>query len=261
MKAHPRPPDVEVGEEGRAGQEEKHERSIVLDVETTGMDPVAGDRVIEIGCVELLDRRVTGEEKQWYLNPEREVSAGAARIHGMTWDDLAAKPLFKDIATEFLEFVRGAQLVIHNAPFDIAFLNAELARLGEQQPSLTDYCTVLDTLELARNRRPGLRNNLEALCRHYGVDSSEREHHGALLDARLLSKVYLEITSGQASLLKSSQATHGESNNRLITRPPGKLRLIQPDPQQLAEDRRIRESLRQQGPRQQEPKKPTSPAG
>ena len=175
-------------------------RQIILDTETTGLNARLGDRVIEIGCIELVNRRPTGNHFHRYLNPEREVELGASQVHGMTREDLADKPRFAEIATDFVDYVRGAELVIHNAPFDVEFLDRELdlAGLG----SLSSHCAgVVDTLAMARELHPGKRNNLNALCERYAVDNSRRTLHGALLDAALLSEVYLAMTRGQESLM------------------------------------------------------------
>lgn len=175
-------------------------RQIVLDTETTGLEPAEGHRIIEIGCVELLDRRTTGRHFHCYINPEREVDAGAIEVHGITNEFLADKPLFARIADEFFEFVKGAELVIHNAAFDVGFINNEfnlLKRFGKVET----HCGVLDTLLLARKMHPGQKNNLNALCRRYDIDNSHREFHGALLDAQILSDVYLAMTGGQTALV------------------------------------------------------------
>lgn len=174
-------------------------RQIVLDTETTGLAVDRGHRVIEIGCIELCERRPTGLSFHRYLNPERAVDPGALEVHGLSDEFLSDKPLFGQIVDEFLDFIRGAELVIHNAAFDLAFLDAELARLGNRG-RMQDHATVLDTLLLARERYPGQRNSLDALCKRLGVDNSHREQHGALLDASLLADVYLAMTAGQASL-------------------------------------------------------------
>ncbi|MGB1881980.1 MAG: DNA polymerase III subunit epsilon [Gammaproteobacteria bacterium] len=175
-------------------------RQIVLDTETTGLEPSQGHRVIEIGCVEIVNRRVTKRRFQQYLNPERDIDEGAIEVHGITREQLSEKPLFHEVAAEFLEFVTGAELVIHNAPFDVAFLNAELERLGGDWGRIDGYCTVFDTLQLAREMHPGQRNSLDALCRRYEIDNAHRELHGALLDAELLAEVYLAMTGGQTAL-------------------------------------------------------------
>ncbi|MFN3162597.1 MAG: DNA polymerase III subunit epsilon [Pseudohongiellaceae bacterium] len=175
-------------------------RQIVLDTETTGLDPKQGHRVIEIGCVEIQNRRLTGRHFHYYLNPDRDIDEAAIEVHGLTREFLADKPRFKQIAGEFLEFVSDAELVIHNAPFDIGFLDAELIHMHSSVERMADVCSVLDSLLLAREKHPGQRNSLDALCKRYGVDNTQRELHGALLDAEILADVYLIMTSGQSSL-------------------------------------------------------------
>lgn len=175
-------------------------RQIILDTETTGLDPKQGHRVIEIAAVEMQNRRLTGNHFHRYLNPDRDIEEGALQVHGITREFLQDKPRFADVAAEFLEFVQGAELVIHNAPFDTAFLNAELALHGLN--SLPAYAgEVIDTLLMARNLHPGQRNSLDALCKRYGVDNSTRTLHGALLDCELLAQVYLSMTRGQETLV------------------------------------------------------------
>jgi DNA polymerase-3 subunit epsilon len=174
-------------------------RQIILDTETTGLEPHLDHRIIEIGCIELLHRRPTGRVFHRYLNPEREIDAGAIDVHGLTNEFLAGHPRFAEIVDELLAFIAGAELVIHNAPFDVAFLNAELARLPGRG-LVANHCTVLDTLEMARARHPGQRNSLDALCKRYDVDNSQRTLHGALLDAEILADVYLAMTGGQTAL-------------------------------------------------------------
>ena len=173
-------------------------RRIVLDTETTGLDPDAGHRVIEAAAIELVDRRLTGSAFHRYFDPERQIDDEAERVHGMSYQELARQPKFAEAADELLAFLDGAELVIHNASFDLAFLDAELARC--ERPPLTGRQPVLDTLDLARRRHPGQRNNLDALCARYGVDSSRRTVHGARLDAELLAEVYLAMTGGQTSM-------------------------------------------------------------
>ena len=175
-------------------------RQIILDTETTGLDPLQGHRIIEIGCVELEDRKPTGNHYQCYLNPEREVDIAAMEVHGISNEFLADKPVFAQVEAEFIEFVRGAELLIHNAPFDIGFLNNELRLSNAGNGPMEDLCQVLDTLVLARAKHPGQRNSLDALCKRYDVDNTQRELHGALLDAEILADVYLMMTSGQSSL-------------------------------------------------------------
>ena len=175
-------------------------RQIILDTETTGLDPLQGHRIIEIGCVELEDRKPTGNHYQCYLNPEREVDIAAMEVHGISNEFLADTPVFAQVEAEFIEFVRGAELLIHNAPFDIGFLNNELRLSNAGNGPMEDLCQVLDTLVLARAKHPGQRNSLDALCKRYDVDNTQRELHGALLDAEILADVYLMMTSGQSNL-------------------------------------------------------------
>ena len=180
-------------------------RQVVLDTETTGLEVEQRHRIIEIGCVELFNRRLTGRTFHQYLNPERDIDLGAQQVHGLTREKLARAPTFLQVHPEFLEFIRDAELIIHNAPFDVAFLNAELARL-ELAHKVDELCRVLDTLALARQMHPGQRNSLDALCKRYSVDNSHRDYHGALLDARILAEVYLAMTGGQANLTLSAES-------------------------------------------------------
>lgn len=175
-------------------------RQIILDTETTGLSWASGNRVVEIGCVEMVERRPTGRTFHCYLNPEREFEAGAQEVTGLTLEFLADKPLFASVADEFLAFIEGAELVIHNAAFDVGFLDSELSRLGPQYGKLADRCTIEDTLVLARQRFPGQRNSLDALCKRFDVDNTHRQLHGALLDAQLLAEVYIGLTSGQGEI-------------------------------------------------------------
>ena len=175
-------------------------RQIVLDTETTGLDWKTGDRLIEIAGVEIIDRKLTGRHYHVYVNPQRDIDAGAVAVHGITLDFLADKPLFKDVADEFSAFVAGSELVIHNAAFDVGFLDYELSLLGEAYGRLGDRVTVEDSLLLARQRFPGQRNSLDALCKRLGVDNTHRQLHGALLDAQLLCDVYLNLTAGQREI-------------------------------------------------------------
>ena len=174
-------------------------RQIILDTETTGLDPKQGHRIIELAGLELVDRRPTGRHVHYYFNPEREIDTAATEVHGMTWEDLRSRPRFRDLAAEFLDFVRGAEWIIHNAPFDVAFLDHELS-LCEECACVEVYGRLTDTLSLAREQFPGKRNSLDALCERFGVDNAQRSLHGALLDARLLADVYLAMTRGQESL-------------------------------------------------------------
>ncbi|MCB6182479.1 DNA polymerase III subunit epsilon [Leeia sp. TBRC 13508] len=213
-------------------------RQIILDTETTGLEPKQGHRILELACVELLDRRLTKRHLHLYINPERESDEGALRVHGITTDFLADKPKFDEIADEFISFVEGAELVIHNAPFDVGFLNAELARAGK--PLIEEICpSVLDTLVMAKDLRPGKRNNLDALCRDFGVDNSGRTFHGALLDSELLAEVYLQMTRGQDSLVMDLESDSG--SNQLATE--HKELSARPSVRQLSEEE---DSLHQQ---------------
>lgn len=175
-------------------------RQIVLDTETTGLEPEQGHRIIEIGCVEMINRRLTGNHYHQYLQPDREIDEGAIEVHGITEAFLADKPRFADIASEFLDFIKDAELVIHNAPFDVGFINHELKLLDSKHAPLESYCSILDTLALARKQHPGQKNNLDALCKRYNVDNTQRDLHGALLDAEILADVYLNMTGGQVTL-------------------------------------------------------------
>jgi len=176
-------------------------RQVVLDTETTGLEPEQGHRIIEIGCVEMFNRRKTGRTFHRYLRPDREVDWGALQVHGITNEFLAQQPRFPDVVDELVEFIDGAELIIHNAAFDIAFLDAELKRLPGPLRRVANICNVLDTLPLARRMHPGQRNSLDALCKRYSVDNSRRELHGALLDAQILLDVYLAMTGGQRTLV------------------------------------------------------------
>lgn len=187
-------------------------RQIVLDTETTGMDPANGHRVIEIGAIELINRKITGNSLHFYINPERGVEAEALAVHGLSNEFLQDKPLFKQIVHEFLTFVKGAELIIHNAPFDVNFLNYELKWVDSAFGLLTDHCRIFDTLVLARKMYPGQRNSLDALCKRLSVDNSHREWHGALLDAELLAKVYLNMTGGQTALFMEAESFDQQTN-------------------------------------------------
>ncbi len=175
-------------------------RQIVLDTETTGLEPTQGHRIIEIGCVELINRRMTENRYHQYINPEREIDEGAIEVHGITNEFLADKPVFADVAEDFLKFIRGAELIIHNAPFDVGFMNHELKLLDGKAEPVDSFCSILDTLTMARNMHPGQKNNLDALCKRYEIDNSARDLHGALLDAEILAEVYLAMTGGQVRL-------------------------------------------------------------
>lgn len=185
-------------------------RQIVLDTETTGLEVSQGHRIIEIGCVELVNRKLTGNHFHRYVNPQREIDQGAIEVHGITSDFLADKPLFEQIAADFLDYIAGAELVIHNAPFDLGFLNSELQRLAAGHDEVQVRCAVVDTLVMARAKHPGQRNSLDALCQRYLVDNSQRDLHGALLDAEILADVYLAMTGGQTTFQLSDAGAQGD---------------------------------------------------
>lgn len=190
-------------------------RSVVLDTETTGMPVTDGHRIIEIGCVELDGRRLTGRHFHVYLQPDREIDEGAIAVHGITNEYVKDMPRFREVADDFFEFIKGAQLIIHNAAFDVGFINNEFALLGQsERADVADYCGILDTLLMARERHPGQRNNLDALCKRYGVDNSGRDLHGALLDAEILADVYLAMTGGQTSLSLAGDGAAGDGSGR-----------------------------------------------
>lgn len=187
-------------------------RQIVLDTETTGLETSLGHKIIEIGCVELINRKLTGNHYHVYINPEREVDAGAFEIHGISNEYLADKPVFNMIAQSFIDFVKGAELIIHNAPFDIGFLDHELKQLTASYESMTEYCSVLDSLVMARKKHPGQKNNLDALCKRYFVDNTQRDLHGALLDAEILADVYLMMSGGQSSFVLGHDETNASNS-------------------------------------------------
>jgi DNA polymerase-3 subunit epsilon len=213
-------------------------RQVVLDTETTGLDPRQGHRIIEIGCIEMDNRRLTGRRFHRYINPDREIDNGAIEVHGITNEFLADKPRFGEVAKEFIEFIDGAELVIHNAAFDVGFIDHELSLLGPDWGSTLTYSSVLDTLLLARKMHPGQRNSLDALCKRYEIDNSQRDLHGALLDAGILAEVYLAMTGGQTALLLGgeSDTDDGASDHAIrrlpASRPP--LPVLEPSEQEMA---------------------------
>ncbi len=188
-------------------------RQIVLDTETTGLSTAQGHRIIEIGCVELVNRRLTGREYHRFLNPDRDIDEGAERVHGISLADLENQPRFHEIVDELLEFLSGAELVIHNAEFDVGFIEHELELMKHPSPKITDHASVLDTLTLARELHPGQRNSLDALCKRYEVDASKRDVHGALIDSELLARVYLAMTGGQTALLLDDSEDAGAAQD------------------------------------------------
>ncbi len=218
-------------------------RQIVLDTETTGLEPSQGHRVIEIGCVELINRRLTGNHYHQYLQPDRNVEDGAFEVHGISNDFLKDMPRFGDVVGDFLGFISGAELIIHNAPFDVGFLNHELNLLSGALHRLEDICTITDTLAMARRLHPGQKNNLDALCKRYSIDNSHRELHGALLDAEILADLYLVMTGGQGSLFaeqaaeKPAAPVEEISSVKVTERKP--LKIISASADELAEHQRI----------------------
>lgn len=213
-------------------EQQQDKRFVILDTETTGMPVAEGHRIIEIGCVEVVGRRLTGRHFHVYLQPDRESDEGAINVHGITDAFLVGKPRFGDVAEEFFEFIQGATLVIHNAAFDVGFINNEFALIGQQdRADISQHCPILDTLMMARSRHPGQRNSLDALCKRYGIDNSGRELHGALLDSELLVDVYLAMTGGQTSLSlagegagdEDGQGATGSEIRRIVGRAPGRV--------------------------------------
>ena len=220
-------------------------RQIVLDTETTGLEPSQGHRIIEIGCVEINNRRLTNKRFHQYINPQREIDEGAVEVHGITSAFLDDKPHFKDIAADFLSFVDGAELIIHNAPFDVGFINHELKMLGGAKQRIEDSCSILDTLRMARQMHPGQKNNLDALCKRYAINNSSRTLHGALLDAEILADVYLSMTGGQVHLSLDGRepTTSSDQSTEVMHKPverSQKLRIIRASDSELVEhDKRL----------------------
>jgi DNA polymerase-3 subunit epsilon len=218
--------------------EKSGKRQIVLDTETTGLSTADGNRIIEIGCVELVNRRLTGQTFHQYINPERESEAGALEVHGITTEFLSDKPKFEEIVDDFLEFIDGAELIIHNAAFDIGFLDYELGLIKSEKRRIESVCTVLDTLKLAKEKHPGQKNNLDALCRRYDVDNSNRELHGALLDSEILADVYLAMTGGQVSLTLATEEVTTQASTQSFTqmqaKTQGPLKVIKANDDELA---------------------------
>jgi DNA polymerase-3 subunit epsilon len=226
-------------------------RQIVLDTETTGLSTAQGHRVIEIGAIELVNRRLTGREFHRFLNPERDIDEGAERVHGISRKDLETAPRFHEVADELLEFIRDAELVIHNAEFDVGFLEYELGLMKHPQPAITDHARVLDTLSLARELHPGQRNSLDALCKRYEVDASNRDLHGALIDADLLARVYLAMTGGQAALFLDESEMGGEERESGVafraSRPDLSLVVVRASEAERAAHEAMLEKLREAG--------------
>lgn len=228
-------------------------RQIILDTETTGLNPEQGHRIIEIGCVELINRKLTGKHYHQYINPERAIDEGALAVHGISNEFLADKPIFSQIAAEFMAFVDGAELVIHNAPFDVSFLNHELNLLKPAKKPIQTNCRIVDSLVLARQLHVGQRNSLDALCKRYFIDNSQRELHGALLDAHLLAQVYLAMTGGQATLFGNTDETETKTNEQMkeeIIKPitvPRNLCVITATAEELAAHEQITSAMKAKG--------------
>lgn len=221
-------------------------RQIFLDTETTGLYPDQGHRIIEIAAVEIFNRRPTQRHFHIYINPEREIDPGAQEVHGISLEFLQDKPLFASIAEEFIDFIRGAELIIHNAPFDVGFLNMELAKLNLDK--LESYISgIVDTLKMAKEMRPGQRNNLDALCRHYGIDNSQRTLHGALLDAELLAEVYIAMTRGQESLLMDLSTPVEQVNQTSLAVDLSVIKLVTADAEELVAHQQYVEGLAKSG--------------
>ena len=222
-------------------------RQIILDTETTGLEPKQGHRIIEIGCVEIVNRRKTDNHFHQYLNPDREIDDGAFNVHGISNEFLADKPRFADIAQELIDFIRDSELIIHNAPFDVGFLDAELKKLGKKWGRTEDYCTVQDTLLMAREKHPGQKNNLDALCKRYEIDNSQRDLHGALLDAQILLDVYLAMTGGQNTLgfdETLEQKSSGQQATKLVDTNRKPLPIIMPNEEELAAHEKVLERIK-----------------
>jgi DNA polymerase-3 subunit epsilon len=227
-------------------------RQIVLDTETTGLQVEEGHRIIEIGCIELINRKLTGRRYHQYINPERLIDDGALSVHGITQQFLSNKPIFSEIIEEFMQFIHGAELIIHNAPFDIGFLNYELKLAGQKWQALSETnCRIIDTLILARQLHVGQRNGLDALCKRYSIDNSQRELHGALLDAHLLAQVYLAMTGGQGSLFDELQSTtHAplEVSEKVVVNIQKKnLRVLKANAEELSQHAKQLQKMREKG--------------
>ncbi|GJM07028.1 MAG: DNA polymerase III subunit epsilon [marine bacterium B5-7] len=221
-------------------------RYVILDTETTGLAPKDGHRIIEIGCVEMVDRRIQENDYHQYINPDREIDTGALAVHGISSQFLRDKPRFSDVVDAFIDYVKGSTLIIHNAPFDVGFINHELNLLSGRDDKITDYCEVIDTLAMARDMHPGQRNSLDALCKRYGVDNAHRELHGALLDSEILARVYLAMTGGQANLFATSNRARQSTNqaqHAVLERPEKLTVLMADEAEQAAHDAYLRDVL------------------
>mgnify|MGYP003385914722 CR=1 FL=1 len=215
-------------------------RQIILDTETTGLEPKQGHRIIEVGCVEIINRRFTGNNFHEYINPLRDIDEGAMAVHGISNEDLADKPIYEDIAESLYEYLEGAEVIIHNAPFDVGFINHEYALMGSEHTDMSSWCDVVDTLQMARKLFPGQRNSLDALCKRYDIDNSRRELHGALLDSEILGDVYLAMTGGQNSLFSAENMEQKSQHQQPIDPNRPRLKIIKPNEE---EDRLHQERL------------------
>jgi DNA polymerase-3 subunit epsilon len=232
-------------------------RQIVLDTETTGLSTAQGHRIIEIGCLEMVNRRLTGREFHRFLNPDRDIDEGAEAVHGISREQLETEPRFAEIVDDFLDFIRDSELIIHNADFDVGFLDHELELMAHPQPRISDHCRVLDTLSLARELHPGQRNSLDALCKRYEVDASKRDVHGALIDSELLALVYLAMTGGQSSLLLDDSTDQDAEKSPNISdiplhagdapAPAWNLAVIEPTAEETAAHEALLAKLRESG--------------
>jgi len=222
-------------------------RQIVLDTETTGLEPSQGHRIIEIGCVEMINRRLTGNNYHQYLQPDREIDEGAQAVHGISNEFLADKPRFPDVVKDFIEYLDGAELIIHNAPFDVGFIDHEFRLAGAEYGKVDTYCTVIDTLVMARKMRPGKKNNLDVLCKEYEVNNAHRDLHGALLDSELLAEVYLRMTGGQSALSLEgddvTDAVNGEVSIKKLSSDRKPIRIIQASDEELNAHQAIIEKM------------------
>jgi len=215
-------------------------RQIVLDTETTGLEPKQGHRIIEVGCVEIINRRLTGNNFHYYLNPQRDIDEGAVEVHGLTTEFLSDKPLYEDIAEEFFEYAKGAEVIIHNAAFDVGFINHEYRLMGSEHSDMASWCNVTDTLHMARNMFPGQRNSLDALCKRFEINNSHRKLHGALLDAEILADVYLMMSGGQHSLFVEESTSNVELKAKVFDASRASLPVIKATEDELiAHDERL----------------------
>ena len=209
-------------------------RIVVLDTETTGLEPRKGHRIIEVGCVELLNRQATGNNFHFYINPQRLIDEGAIEVHGITNESLLDKPLFEEIADDLFQYLKGAEVVIHNAPFDVGFLDHEYQLMGADHGKMRDWCEVTDTLVMARKMFPGQRNSLDALCKRYEINNSQRVLHGALLDAEILADVYLAMTGGQSSLMLDEHLDSGTAVQKSFAENRPRIKIIKPNEDEAA---------------------------